>query len=569
MRCILDRVAGMVVALVLCSMAPQAAAWATSASTVQDGATLLVSYKSALATWDQVRVDAVRANAQLSALHPARVFWPRFVSAAESGTDAAALGWLATQAHFALDAGPARGQAVQGALQTLLAKHPASQELHDALAGLLTCRADLSEEQSLAFLSLVAEQAQADETRARALFTASLLVSDNLRTDDPKRRAQADELHRAILYAWPKTKAGAEAAGRLYPVLERRFAVAASQWQDTVEVLQRNGTRYAEWPEHPLVKHVDDARLLALAGHNTALRMVEVTWPAIDQARRQSASLGLCYLFTGMMQHYPPRAEVWDRLRPRILTLALREYPNERWAREAFEVLRAEVDRLPPMAADSACRAALETHEDARVRAWAWWCLARTNLCLGDDAAFGRAQEALTTILDEHADEDARWLEAVRLDRDRIAALRVGQLVPAFTGLDTEKQPVIVQGYKGRVVLLVYWSMLQAESLAAVPDWVALQDALKGRAFDVVGVCWDQISRQADFDTRVQLGVRWRSIMTYTRDHELYATGMVLRAPTVVVLDDQGVIRGRNLPWAETRALVERLVAEHEANLRR
>jgi len=160
-------------------------------------------------------------------------------------------------------------------------------------------------------------------------------------------------------------------------------------------------------------------------------------------------------------------------------------------------------------------------------------------------------------------------LEAVRLDRDRIAALRVGQPVPAFTGLDTEKQPVIVQGYKGRVVLLVYWSMLQAESLAAVPDWVALQDALKGRAFDVVGVCWDQISRQADFDTRVQLGVRWRSIMTYTRDHELYATGMVLRAPTVVVLDDQGVIRGRNLPWAETRALVERLVAEHEANLRR
>lgn len=531
----------------------------------QDGASLLAGYKSALATFDQARVDAVRANAELDMQHPARVWWPRFAAAAASGADAPALGWMASNAQFAFDPAPARGKEVRAALDTLLARHPAAKELNDGLAGLLACRQDLVEAESLVFLARVAEQAQADETRARAMYTAAQLVSDMNRTEDAKRRAEADELcHQAVL-AYPKTKAGKEAAGRWQPALERNFVAEFGRWLDQVEALRKAGKRYADWPEVPLRRHVEDCRMLALAGHNTAIRMCEVTWPAIDQAMRQGGGVGLSFLFVGLMQHYPPRAPGWDVMRPRILELALREFPGEPWAAASFELLKQETEQMPAMAADGACRAALELHDAPHVRALAWWCLARTNLVLGDDAALGRAHEALQALVDEHPEEDPRWLEAARADLARIAALRVGQPVPALEGLDTEKQPVIVRGYKGRVVLLVFWSMQQRESLEAVGEWVALQDAMRGRPFDIVGVNWDQIARQADFDTRHKLGVRWRSIMTYSSRHEIFEQAMVKRMPTVMLLDDEGVIRARNLPWQETRAMAERLVAEHEA----
>ena len=531
----------------------------------QDGATLLGGYKSALATWDQARVDAVRAQADLDMQHPARVWWPRFAAAAASGDDAAALGWMAANANFAFDPAPARGQEVRKALETLLARHPASKELNDGLAGLLNCREDLDESASMQFLARIAETAAADETRARALYTAAQLVSDLNRTADAKRRAEADELCHQVVLSYPKTKAAKEAAGRWHLAAEQRFVADFQRWLDEVEALRKAGKRYAEWPQPPLQRHVEDCRMLALTGHHTATRMCEVTWPSIDQAMRQGGGVGLSFLFLGLMQHYPPRAEGWDLMRPRILELALREFPGEPWAAGAFEMLKLEVDRMPPLSAEGPCRAALELHEGPHVRALAWWCFARTNLLRGDDAALGRARDALAALVDEHPDEDARWLESARADMARIDALRIGRPVPAFEGVDSEGQPVYVRGYKGRVVLLVVWSMLQRESLEALPDWVALQDSMQGRPFDIVGVSHDKVSRQADSDTRRKLGVRWRSIMTYESRHEIFETALAIRLPTTMVIDDEGVIRGRNLPWKEARALVERLVAEREA----
>jgi peroxiredoxin len=538
-------------------------------SFAQDGAALLASYRSAIVAYDQGRVDAVRAGAQIDLQHPARAFWPRFEAAAASGEDAVALGWLAQHAYAALDPSPQRVAKVRAALEQLHARHRAARELHEGLGGLVTCRADGGEDLSLRLCELVAGSDAPDETRARAWMVAAGIISDNQRSEDPARRAQAEELHRSVVLSFPKTRAAKEASGLWMPNLERDFLRASLAWQDEVEASRAQGRRFDQWPAHPIERYIADFRLLAVAGHNTAMRMCEVVHPAVDQAFRASPGIGLSFLYTQLLLHYPPRAEGWAELRPRILELALREFPNERWALDAFGATRREVDTMPPRAADGACRAALELCDEPRVRALAWWCLARTHIVHGDDASLGVAHESLAALLDEHADEDPRLLEAAAADKRRIEALRVGAPLPDFRGEDAEGQPVILRGYKGRVMLLVYWSRLQRETLEALPDWVRLRNELGGRPFDVVGVCPDQVSRHAEVEERRKLGVAWRSIMTLGRKEGVMDESLALRLPLVVVVDDLGVIRGRNLPFAETKALVERLVAECEARSKR
>jgi hypothetical protein len=541
----------------------------SATSFAQDGAALLASYKSAIVAYDQGRVDAVRARAAAELQHPARAFWPRFEAAAASGADALALGWLAQHAYVALDPSKERIGKVRGAIEVLHARHRASPELHDALGGLITCRSDADEDGSLRLCEVVAGSDAPDETRARAWMVAAHVISDNMRSSDSARLAQADELHRSVVLSFPKTKAAKEASGHWMPRLEREFLRDSLAWQDEAEASRVAGKPFEEWPPHPIHARVNDFRLLAATGHNTAMRMCEVVHPAVDQAFRTSPGIGLSFLYSGLLLHYPPRAEGWAELRPRILELALRTFPNERWAVDAFAATRREVELMPPRAADGACRAALELCDDPRVRALAWWCLARTHVVHGDDASLGVAQDSLTALLDEHADEDPRLLEAALADKRRIEALRVGQPLPDFRGEDAEGQPVILRGYKGRVMLLVYWSRLQRESLEAVPDWVRLRDESGGRPFDVVGVCPDRVSRHAEVEERRKLGVAWRSIMTLGRKEGVMEDSLALRLPLVVVVDDLGVIRGRNLPFAETKALVERLLIECEARSKR
>lgn len=535
------------------------------ASFAQDGAALLASYKSAIVAYDQGRVDAVRAGAAVDLQHPARAFWPRFEAAAASGADAVALGWLAQHAYVALDPSKERVAKVRAALDVLQARHRAARELHDGLGGLVTCRADGDEDASLRFCEEVAGSDAPDETRARAWMVAAAIISDNLRSEDPARRAQADELHRSVVLSFPKTKAAKEASGLWMPRLEQEFLRESRAWLEEVQALRAQGKRQPEWPPHPIFARVADFRLLAAAGHNTAIRMCEVVHPAVDQAFRTSPGIGLSFLYAQLLLHYPPRAEGWAELRPRILELALREFPNERWAIDAFVATRREVDTMPPRAADGACRAALELCDEPRVRALAWWCLARTHIVHGDDASLGVAEESLAALLDEHPDEDPRLLEAAAADKRRIEALRVGAPLPDLRGEDAEGQPVILRGYKGRVMLLVFWSRLQRESLEALPDWVRLKNEMGGRPFEVVGVCPDQVSRHAEQEERRKLGVAWRSIMTLGRKEGVMEESLAVRLPLVVVVDADGVIRGRNLPFAEAKALVERLVGEREA----
>ena len=59
-------------------------------------------------------------------------------------------------------------------------------------------------------------------------------------------------------------------------------------------------------------------------------------------------------------------------------------------------------------------------------------------------------------------------------------------------------------------------------------------------------------------------GVDWRCALLGTRQSEIAGLWSIQVMPTVFVVDGEGVIRGRNLPWAEQQALIEKLVAEAE-----
>jgi len=60
-------------------------------------------------------------------------------------------------------------------------------------------------------------------------------------------------------------------------------------------------------------------------------------------------------------------------------------------------------------------------------------------------------------------------------------------------------------------------------------------------------------------------GVDWRCAILGSRGSDVPGLWSIQFMPAVFVVDGEGIIRGRNLPWAEQQALIEKLVSEVEA----
>jgi hypothetical protein len=60
-------------------------------------------------------------------------------------------------------------------------------------------------------------------------------------------------------------------------------------------------------------------------------------------------------------------------------------------------------------------------------------------------------------------------------------------------------------------------------------------------------------------------GVNWRCALLGTRDSDIGSLWSIQVTPVIFVVDAEGVIRGRNLPWDEQKKLIDTLVAEAEA----
>ncbi len=154
--------------------------------------------------------------------------------------------------------------------------------------------------------------------------------------------------------------------------------------------------------------------------------------------------------------------------------------------------------------------------------------------------------------------------ESARDELFELRELAVGKIPPEIAGEDIDGQPLKLSELRGKVVVLNFWASWCGPCMAMVPGEVSLVERMKGRPFALVGVNGDAEKPKAK--KAVELNrMTWRSFWNGGSNGPITDKWNVRSWPTIYILDDQGVIRFKNLRDKKLDEAVELLVKELEA----
>jgi hypothetical protein len=138
----------------------------------------------------------------------------------------------------------------------------------------------------------------------------------------------------------------------------------------------------------------------------------------------------------------------------------------------------------------------------------------------------------------------------------------VGSPAPDFACRGSDTSRLALSDYRGRVVVIDFWAPGSPNSESALAARSELAARLRERSFSILGVALYGDSRY--LDAAGQQTPVWRCTEEAGGPGSIRSEYRVQR-PTTVVVDALGTIRGRDLSWEETVALVERLLGDLES----
>jgi thiol-disulfide isomerase/thioredoxin len=137
--------------------------------------------------------------------------------------------------------------------------------------------------------------------------------------------------------------------------------------------------------------------------------------------------------------------------------------------------------------------------------------------------------------------------DQARLRLDALRSLAVGQVPPDIQGDDTYGKPMKLTEYRGKVVVLVFWGTWCGPCMGLVPHEKALVERFKGRPFALLGINSDS-DRAKLRATMEKEGIDWRSWWDGGKIGGPIAARWDVKVwPTIVVLDEKGVIRYKHV----------------------
>ena len=85
---------------------------------------------------------------------------------------------------------------------------------------------------------------------------------------------------------------------------------------------------------------------------------------------------------------------------------------------------------------------------------------------------------------------NAELANEYRLKADPVLAL-IGNTVPDFTATDLDGNPISLEQYRGKVVLLDFWAVWCGPCIAEMPNVKKVYDTYKDEGFDIIGISLD------------------------------------------------------------------------------
>lgn len=141
--------------------------------------------------------------------------------------------------------------------------------------------------------------------------------------------------------------------------------------------------------------------------------------------------------------------------------------------------------------------------------------------------------------------------------------LRVGKEAPMIVGTDLQGKPLRLSDYKGKVVLLSFWSTDCGPCLQMIPEEQKLIETFDGQPFALLAVNNDQELTVAQ-DTAEKKGIDWPCWYD-GQDQPIHKDYNVLMWPTFYLIDPEGKIAAKDVAPTEVAAEVKKLMEQYES----
>ena len=156
---------------------------------------------------------------------------------------------------------------------------------------------------------------------------------------------------------------------------------------------------------------------------------------------------------------------------------------------------------------------------------------------------------------------NAELANEYRIKADPALAL-IGKTVPDFSAMDLEGNPISLEQYHGKVVLLDFWAVWCAPCIAEMPNVIKVYDTYKDEGFDIIGISLDTDEDRLRNYLK-ENDIPWRQVFSGKGGQSPVAQQYGIRAiPAPWLIDRDGTLishhaRGRALKELVADALKE------------
>ena len=493
---------------------------------------------------------------------PAAEWLPRFRELAADGSARADL-WILQHLDALTPEAAGRRALAEASLGRLSREHADSTHVVVALDALPRLDRILGRERALELLADLGRRSEHPEVAARALFEQAMVLSEQMTIQDPATLERTFELLHVVVDGYAGTVGATFAADKLF--YRERFELwrGVRDWLERVRELDAAGTPSSEWPPMPIHAAQQAIAPLARAGHRNAQRWHEVVWPAYEQAERRGVEQALLWYALDLSARFHPELAEAMETRFAVLRFLAETRADEPMMYELLQSMQDEVERFSPERYEPVLSTLAERTTDERIRHQALHALAQSLARSTDEAGLERAV-ALFRRVEEGAPTERlrRQAELARRDLERLLP---GAPAPVFETLDSEGLPLSLADYRGKAVLLVFWGFWDPDTEALLPELARLHERFAGEHFAILGMNSDLRDRPTFRNEAREHGIHWRNSLQQRRRGPVMQNYDVPEFPLLVLIDAEGVIRGRGVPLTALAERVEGLIGEQPA----